>query len=105
MADLGAELLITEITHGLHLQGEIDAHTTPRLGEALAPFVVAGGQPVRIDMSAVTFMDSSGLRVIVSSTSEARSSGGDIVLVSPTPAVTRVIEISGLTDHLTIDPG
>jgi anti-anti-sigma factor len=105
MADLGAELLITEITDGLQLTGEIDAHTTPQLEDALAPLVSISEPQVRIDMAGLTFMDSSGLRVILSATTEARSHGGDVVLVEPSHSVTRLLEISGLTEHFTVDAG
>ena len=97
--------MMTTIPGGLDLAGEIDAHTTPRLDEALQSMLGTDGEQIRLGMAGVTFMDSSGLRVILSATTQARSQGGDVVLVAPNHAVSRLIEISGLSHHLTVDVG
>jgi anti-anti-sigma factor len=48
--------------------------------------------PVRLDLSAVGFMDSTGLRLILQ-----RLASGPITLVSPTPQILRLFELCGLT--------
>ncbi|MEZ5215473.1 MAG: STAS domain-containing protein [Ilumatobacteraceae bacterium] len=99
MAELGTTLEITPSDEGFILVGEVDAHTAPQLKEA-----VAGREAsvVVLDISGVTFMDSSGLRVVITATEDARASGGDLVLAHPSAAVARLLEISGLTEHLTL---
>ena len=47
-------------------------------------------------------MDSSGLRVLISATERARAAGGDLVLVAPTAAVRKVLEVSGLDRYPTV---
>lgn len=101
MSDGGAQLEIHDIDGGLQAAGEVDAHTAPSLQSRLEPLVAGGGE-VRLDIAGVTFMDSSGLRVIIDGTERLRAAGGDLVLVAPTDLVRRLFDVSGLTDHLTV---
>ncbi|MFV0308678.1 MAG: STAS domain-containing protein [Desertimonas sp.] len=84
----------------LALDGEIDAYTAPELEASLA------GLPDRcvIDLAAVRFIDSSGLRVIVEAHTHRRDRGGGITLRSPSPSVERLLEISGVAGHLVVEP-
>ena len=100
MSELGSQLDISPTDDGWALSGEVDAHTAPILASAMES-LPAG--IVRIDMADVSFMDSSGLRVLMEATARARDSGGDIVVVRPSPTVTRLVEISGLADQLRLD--
>lgn len=52
--------------------GEIDLATAPGMSAALEPWVEAGG-PVTVDLSEVTFMDSTGVHALVDA---ARALGG-----------------------------
>jgi anti-anti-sigma factor len=100
MSELGSQLDIAPTDDGWALSGEVDAHTAPTLASALAA-LPAG--TVRIDMAEVSFMDSSGLRVLMEATARARDAGGDLVVVRPSPTVTRLVEISGLGEQLRLD--
>jgi anti-anti-sigma factor len=101
MAELGTQLQIAEDERGLVLDGEIDAHTAPRL-EAAIERALEVSPTVRLHMAGVSFMDSSGLRVMIATTESSRARGGDLVLEAPSATVARLIEISGLVDHLTV---
>jgi anti-anti-sigma factor len=103
MSDLGTELTIERHDDRLILTGEIDADSAPRLEQAILDRFERGATALRLDLSGVTFMDSSGLRVVIATTEAARGRGGDLVLVEPTPAVRRLIEVSGLEDHLNVE--
>jgi anti-anti-sigma factor len=100
MSELGAQLDISVTNDGWALNGEIDAHTAPTLERALAelPSTVA-----TVDVAGVTFMDSSGLRVLMAATLHARESGGDLIIANPTPGIVRLVEISGLSEHLRLE--
>lgn len=100
MSELGSQLDISPTGDGWALSGEVDAHTAPALASAMAALPKG---TVRVDMSEVSFMDSSGLRVLMEATTRARDGGGDLVVVRPSPTVTRLVEISGLTDQLRLD--
>jgi anti-sigma B factor antagonist len=94
-------LTVDTTDDGLIAAGEIDAHSVPALLAALDPLPVGGD--VRVDMSAVDFMDSSGLRALIDAHQRAESAGRRVVVVQPSKAVRRVIEISGLADHLHVE--
>ena len=100
MSDLGARLEISTSSTGWEVSGEIDAHTAPTLAAAMAelPTGVA-----TVDMAGVSFMDSSGLRVLIEAAARARDGGGDLVIANPTPGIIRLVEISGLGGQLRLD--
>ncbi|MEO6570374.1 MAG: STAS domain-containing protein, partial [Ilumatobacteraceae bacterium] len=82
----------------LVIAGEIDAHTAPALAEA----ITGAGPDLTIDMSGIEFVDSSGLRVLIDAHQAAESGGGSLTLSNPSPAVTRLLEISGVVDYLNV---
>lgn len=77
--------------------GELDLYTAERLREKLSDVLEQGGRRVLVDLSGVSFMDSTALGVLVGTAKALRSSDGQLVLVADDPRVTRVIEITGLT--------
>jgi anti-sigma B factor antagonist len=80
----------------VRVRGEIDIASAPSLMEALDPLVEAGAELV-VDMSEVTFCDSSGLSVLVQCRERANGSGaGPLRLVITRPSITRVFEVTGL---------
>jgi anti-anti-sigma factor len=78
--------------------GDLDAHTCPKLDAALDP--LPGSGDVEVDMSAVSFMDSSGLRALIGAHQTAESEERRVVVRKPSPPVARLIEVSGLSGHL-----
>ena len=80
--------------------GEIDAHSAPLLSDALDP--LPGSGDVELDLGEVSFVDSSGLRVIIDTHQRAEAADRRLVITNPSKAVTRLIEISGLADHLNV---
>lgn len=70
--------------------GEIDLATKDRLGAALAP-LLDDERPVLLDLSQVTFIDCSGLRVLQA----ARRAHRRFAVVAPSDAVARLLELSG----------
>ena len=82
----------------LTLAGEIDAHTAPELRHAISQLNTDAD--VELDMSDVGFIDSSGLRVILEAHDSSSANGRRLVLSRPSRAVRRLIEISGLNEHL-----
>lgn len=105
MAELGSQLSIHRDDSGFVLAGEIDALTAPDLERAIAELLESGASSVRLAMREVSFMDSSGLRVVIAATEVARARGGDLVIHSPGSTVARLIEVSGLDGHLSVDSG
>ena len=82
---------------GLRLAGELDLATAPELTEALLDFASSKGE-VYLDLSEVSFLDSSGLRVILA-LARSRGDYGSLVLLAPSASVMRILEIMGIDEH------
>jgi anti-anti-sigma factor len=79
------------------LRGELDLATAPELEELAIPRV-RGGRHVVLDLRELDFMDSSGVRVLVTLHALAQDGDGDLTVVRGPAgsAVRRVLEVSGL---------
>jgi len=93
---------VDEHTHVVALSGEVDAVTAPHLGRRLLGLARQGKTDVVVDLSKVTFMDSTGLGVILNALRQLTSRQRRLVLVCPTERVMRPFEIAGLAGHLKI---
>lgn len=82
----------------LVLIGEIDTYTAPDLEVLLDALPVV----CVVDLDGVTFIDSSGLRVIVDAHRSRHERGGGVTLRTPSPSVRRLLQISGVAGHLDI---
>jgi anti-sigma B factor antagonist len=87
----------------LRLVGELDTATAPQLRHQLAALADDGETRVVIDLASMTFVDSTGLGVLVGGLKRFRAVSGDVVLHSPTPAARKVLDIAGLTKVFTIE--
>jgi anti-anti-sigma factor len=80
----------------VRVTGAVDLRTAPELERALAR-ALEPAVGLRLDLSAVWFIDSTGVRAIAAAAQKARSSGGTLTLDSPLPhQARRIIEITGL---------
>ena len=103
MIDFGlVDEAVDDTTHVVSLRGEIDASTAPRLGSRLFGLADEGIRGVVVDLSEVTFMDSTGIGVLLNALRHFASRHMQMVLVCPTEQVMRPFEITGLSRHLTI---
>ncbi len=89
----------------LRLTGELDlacAEELRQIGEgAITDYV----NTMRIDLSGVTFIDSTALGALISIRNKAEQHGCALILEKPDPRVTRVLEVTGLTQIFTIETG
>lgn len=78
-------------------RGELDMASAPELEEALMPRL-EGGRWVVLDLRALDFIDSSGLRVIVGAHRTAEELGGRFTCVRGAAGTTvhRIVEIAGI---------
>jgi anti-anti-sigma factor len=86
----------------ISLNGELDPHTAPLLQQEIDGVLAAGGSDLVLDLSQLGFVDSSGLRVLISAQHQLDELGGTLALRSPSETVRRLLEITGLIDHVTI---
>lgn len=79
------------------LHGELDwggrLRVEPVFEEALAR---AGERPVTIDLRQTSFVDSSGVSLLIETAESARAAGTQLEIVRPAPQVFRVFEVLGL---------
>ena len=81
----------------LAVGGEVDVATAPRLREQLIGLVNQGSHRIVVDLTAVDFLDSTGLGVLVGALKRVRTHDGDLALVCDEPRILKVFEITGLT--------
>jgi anti-sigma B factor antagonist len=81
------------------LAGECDLSTGRRLRDVLTSEVSRGAQRLIVDLSSLTFMDSTALQVLVGIRALLAVRGGTLMLVAPQPVVARILELTG-TDQL-----
>jgi anti-sigma B factor antagonist len=74
----------------VRVQGEVDAATAPRMGEAVNE-LLGSGRRVVLDLQRVDFMDLHGLAVVIRATRRARSDGGSFAIARPAPCVRRLV--------------
>jgi anti-sigma B factor antagonist len=75
--------------------GEIDAFRAPDVRDEFVRVIDAGATAVVCDLSAVTFLDSSGLGVLVGALKRLRERGGELYVV-PGRAGRRILELTAL---------
>lgn len=80
----------------LALDGEVDVYTAPKLKEHLVSAIEDGCSNVIIDMNQVSFIDSSGLGVLVSALRRARERDGAVRIVCDRDNILKIFRITGL---------
>ena len=93
----------TEDRNGLvhvALVGELDLSSVAKVQEELRRVEAAAPATLVVDLSKLTFLDSTGLRCIVTADERARAEGRRIVIVRGPDPVQRVFSITRLDDRL-----
>ena len=100
----GGVVMTTDRPDGPHLTvaGELDSAGAIRLRAQLDDALVAGSH-VSLDLSRVTHVSADALTVLVQTFRRLRDSGGGLVLTDVSPAVVRVLRISGLHRVMTVE--
>jgi anti-sigma B factor antagonist len=76
--------------------GELDLYDAEKLREVLSPLVEEPGATIVVDMSELSFVDSTGIGVLVAMLKRARAGDGDLVLRRPSERITAVLSLTGL---------
>jgi anti-sigma B factor antagonist len=86
-----------------YVSGEIDLASAPWLRATLLPAIRRYGPSIWVDLQRVTFLDASGITVLLSTMQRAAIEGGRMRVVRPSPQAWRVVTILGLADLLSGD--
>jgi anti-sigma B factor antagonist len=100
MADFRIESHAGHDVGRLSLVGEFDLAAIERFEAGVERLEADAPETIIIDLSALTFMDSSGLRALVMADQRARRAGRRLAIVPGPPLVRRVFEVTQLTDRL-----
>jgi anti-sigma B factor antagonist len=101
--DLVLSVHIEQTRAVVAVRGELDAYSAPRLENEIGKLLSEPVDEVVLDLSETGFLDSSGLRAILSAHRRLTESDRRLALRAPSEAVTRLLEITGLTDHFTVE--
>ena len=85
-------------TRIIEVEGQVDLYSAPEFKERTARVIGAGAACVIIDLSRVTFMDSTGLGVLVGVLKRTRSARADLLLVVTDYDIERLFELTGLDE-------
>jgi anti-anti-sigma factor len=98
----GSAFACTLRSHGrdaawIRVTGELDLAAAPQLSRALSD-AAAFASRIVLDLRELSFMDSSGLHLIVAATRRQREAGGRLVLVRGPHQIDRIFSLTGLTE-------
>jgi anti-sigma B factor antagonist len=82
--------------------GELDLDTAPQLEHELAAARSAGAQRLVLDLRALRFMDSTGLRLVIRWDTAAKDEAFAFAIVPGSEVVQRVFRITGMDEHLQV---
>ena len=103
MSEFGIEEQRRAGTVVLVLRGELDLVSAEQVGARLDE-LRAAGEPVLLDLDALDFMDSSGLRMVLNAAEASDSSGWRFSLTHGPEQVQRLFESTRVTERLPIVP-
>jgi anti-anti-sigma factor len=86
----------------LEVEGEVDAHTAPKLDKALKDLLAQGHSRLVLDASQMGYISSAGLRVVLLAHREARQLDGEVRLFGLNAQMRRIFEIAGFDELLRI---
>jgi anti-sigma B factor antagonist len=86
--------------HTISAAGELDMASAPALKATMERICEGRAAAITLDLSGLTFIDSTGLHVIVSTSQRCRELGIDFELVPGPQQIQRLFEVTGLLDVL-----
>jgi anti-sigma B factor antagonist len=102
---LDTDIRLGESGANVTIRGEVDVHTAPLLRDRLNEVLDQGEERVIVHLDAVTFMDSTGLGVLVGAHKAQATAGGTFELVCSDRSLLLLLRITGLHQLFTIHGG
>lgn len=92
----------TDDTARVAASGELDIYSAPELSDVIDGYIDAGVKEVVLDLSGIEFLDSTGLSAFLAAHQRLESEGGKLVLEGPGAVITRMFDLTGLTEHFVV---
>jgi anti-sigma B factor antagonist len=99
-----SEEVVGEGVVRLEVEGELDMATAPKLATHLARAMSDGATQAVVDLERVSFIDSTGLGVLISSVRRLRRRGGDLTIVCSQERILKAFKVTGVDQMLTVEP-
>lgn len=108
MADEGQDLTVSVTGHGhglivVALGGELDFVSGSEAAARLAQVAADGGDTVVLDVSGVTFIDSTGLNALVTASKVFEARDRTVIVAGASPHVARVFEVVQLNHSFRLE--
>lgn len=87
---------VDDRTHVIEVHGHVDLYSAPEFKDRTVRVIDQGKKRVIIDLSGVTFMDSTGLGVLIGALKRLRAARAELLLVVTDYDVERLFEMTGL---------
>ena len=81
---------------GINIEGEIDVYTSPKVKEALNDLIQKGNNNIIVNLEGVSYIDSTGLGVLIGALKRVKENNGDIKLVCTNLQIKKIFDITGL---------
>jgi anti-sigma B factor antagonist len=102
--ELDVDVLVVDEVAAIDVGGDLDLTTAPRLIAAVRDQVSAPVRRIEVDCRDVEFLDSAGVRAMIVGRNEAERAGIWFGLTNPSRAVKRVLDMTGLTALMQLEP-
>ncbi len=86
------------------LVGEMDIANSSEFTSRIAALGATGADRVVVDLSALSFLDSSGINALVSAAKALEADGGEVTLAAPSAHIRQVFDIVNLSEVVAIEP-
>jgi anti-sigma B factor antagonist len=89
----------------MDINGEIDLYNAPDIKESIKGQIESGKTNIIINLDKVSYIDSSGIGVLISSLSNLKKAGGSLKIINVYASVRKVFELTKLTSFFDIYDG
>ena len=86
-----------------YVEGEIDAYTAPQLRDGLEAVEVTEGLNIEVDLTDVSYIDSTGLGIFVAFYKRVQREGGNVRLAGLSERIKHLFKITGLSELMNIE--
>lgn len=100
--DLGLSARVEGDYTVIAVSGELDVFTAPSLDKLLAESIEAGSISLIVDLTDVTFLDSTGLGSMVKGLKGTKDQGGSLRVVASADRIVKVFKITGLDQAMSL---